>query len=235
MSEGPPPAPLRASDDFLAQVMQSTDGTTYSRGIRADLELMGIRLTRDSDIASVKRVIDETLKSPSVNVLRRLRDTATNDVENVDIRIDPVTRDFIEMRGCSVPGVLMAYRLAQDVDLVADDLDRPVSVEIVWRHGGKHLELQLDLAPDIVWQTGRVRLLKGMPATWANIVIGRRMSDVVAHPLLDRHGMTVIDWDGVDLRVEYDGDSTTVLPREGGTGTNPRSHGRRRGMGKDRT
>lgn len=196
--------------------MQSTDGTTYSRRIRADLELMGTRLTRDSDASLVRRTIDDTLKSPSVDVLRHLRDTSTNGVENIHIHVDPVTRDFIEMRGCSVAGVLMAYRLAQDVELEADDLATTVGVEIAWRHGANHLELQVSLAPDVIWQTGRVRLLRGMPATWANTVIGRRMIEVVAHPLLDRHGLTVVGWDGVDLMVGYDGRSTTVLPSEGG-------------------
>lgn len=208
------PPGLRASQRFLEAVHESTDPTPYSRRIQNALHEMGISLDKNTDIERLRQTIDRTIASPDARVMEHLRGGRSNGTDNVDIMVDPVTRDFIEGHGCSVPGVLMMYGLAQDATLVCDGVEMDLEM-MRMRNGISYLDLSIELSPTVLWRPGRVRLLEGMPATYAVTVVNRRMAEVVSHPLIDRHGMTIVGWDGVDLDVEQDEDDTPVMPRTG--------------------
>jgi hypothetical protein len=207
------PTPLRMCPDSITDIADAADNTTCGRLLTDDLDFLemgdlamrrprvwqpyidrmdAVLVDRSADFASAVR--NRMTRRPDPNILYD------------ELLVDPVTRGFVERRGNGLAGLVMLHRLAKDATITSDDMHGDtMDLDVVSRHD-RHILLDLDipLGVDVTWRSNRMRLMRGLPSTISATVVGRRMSDVVSHPLIDGHGMTITGWDGVDLEVECD-------------------------------
>lgn len=215
------PTPLRMCPDDIVDIADNVSGTDYyGRLIADDLKFLGMGELAKKRQARIWKphiaLMDAVLTNRSPGFAAAVRDRMLSRPDpNVlydQLLVDPVTRGFVEKRGNALAGLVMLHRVALHARLTSDDLDGGVvDMEVVSRND-VHILLELDipLAPDVSWLPGRVRLRRGLPSTISATVVGRRMKEIVSHPLLDDHGMTIVGWDGIDLQVQYDEPPTSV-------------------------
>jgi len=215
------PTPLRMCHDDIVDIADNVSGSDYGRLVADDLEFLGMGELAKRRQARIWKphvaLMDAVLTDRSPGFAAAVRDRMISRPDSMvlydQLLIDPVTRDFVDRRGNALAGLVMLHRVALHARLTSDDLGgEVVDMEVINRND-VHILLELDipLAPDVSWLPGRVRLRRGLPSTISATVVGRRVKEIVSHPLLDDHGMTIVGWDGIDLQVQYDVPPTSVF------------------------
>lgn len=121
-----------------------------------------------------------------------------------DMLIDPVTRAFVEERGCYVAALALLHRMAPEVDVIECHAPDETIAVTTWREtitSPWQLSLAIRLGNgDATWGPNGIDYID-LPDTLSNCVAGMALSRVVSHPLLDGHRAVVVSHTILELKV----------------------------------
>lgn len=216
--------PLRIPYDLITDIADRADTTPYGRMVYGDLQFIGIEGIASGNpgifwkphIERLNAFLTDVSPEATARILARVRACNEGGAEISKIMVDPVTRDLIEERGCSVAAVALLYRMADQVTVTADDLgDDRIRVHLPFYYVDgtikRRLNLETDLGGGVTWHSNRLELQGEIPETLATSIVGRRLRDIVSHPVLDRHHMTVTECDEGVIHIETKAPHTSAF------------------------
>ena len=105
--------------------------------------------------------------------------------------IDRITAE-LAVEACCDPLTAMALAIALDRDAIIEDAatDELVMSIDAWTPSDDGSQTVVWVSPGVLWHA-RGELLVALPETAMAASVGRRLRDVVGHPVLDRHPLTI--------------------------------------------
>lgn len=189
---------LRTTYHLVADMAAIADDSDYGRMVSEDLAFIGITgigprtatLWRPYAERLDAFIRDASPGQPS-RILEHMRRNAVVAQDLTRVTVDAVTRAFLEARRCSPAALTLLSRMAEETSLVEEgDPETPIDFRVVHHSMGippdDRLCVAIPLGDGMEWKAGRITGVD-LPDTLAAAAPGRRLSEVLSHPLLDRH------------------------------------------------
>jgi hypothetical protein len=202
---------LRLPYHLISDIVKTVDGSDHGRLVMGDLDFLGM-----SDLVGrqttfwkpyVERLdafLHDTSQGHEARILAHLNERIVHGHHPADMLIDPITRAFVEERGCSVAALALLHRMAPEVDVVECHAPDETIAVTTWRAtvtSPWQLSVAIRLGDgDATWRPNGIDYLD-LPETLSSCVSGMPLSQVVSHPLLDGHRAFVVSHGMLGLRV----------------------------------
>lgn len=204
-------ASLRLPYHLISNIVKTVDGSDHGRLVMCDLDFLGMSelVGRQTTfwkpyVERLDAFLHDTSPGHESRILAHLNERIVSGFHPADMLVDPITRAFVEDRGCSVAALALLHRMAPEVDVVECHAPEDLIPVTTWREAitsPTQLYLAIPLGDgDATWSPRGVDYLD-LPDTLSGCVAGMRLSRVVSHPILDGHEAIIVAHTELGLRV----------------------------------
>lgn len=130
----------------------------------------------------------------------RFRTVIAKHLDRPERLLDRITAELAAAAGCDPATACAIARILDGDANIQNSADDKIVLYVDEAHpsSSEHCLTRVWVSEDVLWDAVG-RLLVTMPETTLSAAIGRKLRDVVSHPVLDRHDLTVTGADNIGL------------------------------------